>query len=121
MGYGDVSSYDPESIRVSTPNIDRLGRRRGATRPWVGCAHLPTVINERWWLTCRFDGTGVLLHDLGAEDPFSANVARDHPDVVRQLFEMAKGDAEGGFPECLQKVCERSGNAPGSIDMSSLS
>lgn len=83
----------------------------------VGCAYMPTVINERWWLNCKYSGTGVLLYDLNADDPFGRNVAQDHPDVVHELFECAKMDADGGFPERMMKAALKYPDAPGSVDM----
>lgn len=78
---------------------------------------LPAVIDERWWLNCTLTGSGVRLYDLSAEEPFARTVARDRPEVVHALFDIAGEDAEGGFPEWLLNVSERSAGAPGRIDM----
>ena len=93
------------------------GGRGSREHVTIGSACLPTVINERWWFTGKFNGSGILLHDLDAEDPFARSVAQEHPDVVRELFELAVEDAEGGFPEWLLKAAERQPNAPGSIEV----
>lgn len=60
---------------------------------------------------------GVRLYGLSAEEPFARTVARDHPEVVHALFDIAGEDAKGGFPEWLLNVSERSAGAPGRIDM----
>ncbi|MEI6513487.1 MAG: sulfatase, partial [bacterium] len=46
----------------------------------VGWGSTPTVIKDNWWLNCKVDGTGVLLRDLSANDPFAATVADKHPE-----------------------------------------
>jgi arylsulfatase A-like enzyme len=77
----------------------------------------PTVITDRWWLNCKVTGKGVLLHDLDAPDPFAQNVAADHPDVVGELFALAKADARGGFPDWLIDLAEQEADAPGCSDL----
>ncbi len=76
-----------------------------------------TVITDRWWFNCKMDGTGVLLHDLGAADPFAGNVAEENRDVVDRLFAQAKGDAGGGFPEWLVELARDAKDAPGCSDL----
>jgi len=92
----------------------RPGTRAHVT---VGWGTTPTVINGQWWFNCKVDGTGVLLHDLKAEDPFAANVAGDHPGVVNDLFALAKQDAEGGFPDWLLNLAKNEADAPGCSDL----
>jgi len=79
----------------------------------VGWGPNVTVIDGRWWLNCKADGTGVLLRDLQAERPFESNVADDHRDVVRRLFEAAMTDAEGEIPEWILELARRQEDAPG--------
>jgi len=79
----------------------------------VGWSASPTVITERWWLNCKIDGSGVLLHDLQSDQPFARNVAADHPDVVRTLFAHAVADARGGFPDWLMAIARSQADAPG--------
>ena len=73
-----------------------------------------TVVDKRWWLNAKVDGTGVLLHDLAASgDVWSENVADAHPVVVRDLFAKGCADAEGGFPEFLMDLARNQMDAPG--------
>ncbi len=83
----------------------------------IGWGSTPTVINDRWWFNCKVDGTGVLLHDLNAEDPFAQNVAEDNPEVARELFRTAEEDAAGGFPEWLLDLARNQADAPGCSDI----
>jgi arylsulfatase A-like enzyme len=95
----------------------RPGARDHAT---IGWSTGITLIDERWWFNCKMDGTGVLLYDLSAEDPFAANVADDHTDVVNQLFAAAKDDAGGSFPEWLLNLAADEADAPGCSDLTAL-
>jgi arylsulfatase A-like enzyme len=92
----------------------RPGRRDHAT---VGWGSTPTVITKKWWLNCKADGGGVLLHDLAAADPFVDNVADEHPDVVRDLFAKAEADAVGGFPDWVIGLARNQADAPGCSDL----
>lgn len=83
----------------------------------VGWGSTPTVITDRWWLNCKVDGTGVLLHDLKAAEPFARNVARENPGAVNELFALAKQDAKGGFPDWLVEVARKQADAPGCSDL----
>ena len=83
----------------------------------VGWGSTPTVINDRWWFNCKVDGTGVLLHDLSAEEPFAQNVAQDNPEVVSELFRTAEQDATDGFPEWLLELARNQADAPGCSDL----
>jgi arylsulfatase A-like enzyme len=92
----------------------RQGQRDHVTVAW-GSA--PTVITERWWFNCKVDGTGVFLRDLQDDDPFVRNVAGDRPDVVNDLFEVAKQDAGGAFPDWLLDLAREQADAPGCSDL----
>ncbi len=83
----------------------------------VGWGSTPTVIDNRWWFNCKVDGSGVLLYDLSAEDPFAKSVADDHPEVVRELFKTAEEDAKGGFPRWLLDLAHDQADAPGCSDI----
>jgi hypothetical protein len=99
---------------LSDPLAGQTGSRDHAT---VGWGSAVTVITQRWWLNSKVDGTGVLLHDLAAEDPFAANVGDEHPDVVNKLFALAVEDAVGGFPEWLLDLARNQADAPGCSDL----
>jgi len=93
------------------------GADGGRDHVTVGWGSAVTVITDRWWLNCKVDGSGVLLHDLHAADPFAANVARENPDVVKELFAKAEKDASGGFPGWLVDLAKRQADAPGCSDL----
>jgi len=90
------------------------GLREHATVAWGSAV---TVITDRWWLNCKVDGTGVLLYDLGAREPFATNVAEKKPEVVKQLFGQATRDAGGSFPEWLLDLARKQADAPGCSDL----
>ena len=92
----------------------RPGHRDHVT---VGWGSTPTVITDHWWFNCKVDGTGVMLYDLAAEDPFARNVADDHDGVVKELFDIAGADAEGGFPAWLIDLARNQADAPGCSDL----
>ena len=92
----------------------RPGHRDHVTVAWGSTV---TVIDRRWWLNCKVDGKGVLLHDLKAAKPFSRNVAAKHPKVVAELFDKAVADAGGPFPEWLLEIARKSADAPGCSDL----
>ena len=83
----------------------------------VGWGSTPTVITDKWWMNCKVDGTGVLLYDLEAQDPFAKNVAPEHPDAVKDLFNKAKQDAVGGFPDWILELAKKEADAPGCSDL----
>lgn len=83
----------------------------------VGWGSAVTVITDRWWFNCKVDGSGVLLYDLEASEPFDRNVAHEHRDVVNNLFGQAKEDAGGSFPEWLVNLARNQADAPGCSDL----
>ncbi len=86
------------------------GKRDHVTVGWGSAA---TVVTDRWWLNCKADGSGVLLHDLHAASPFAANVADEHPGVASALFATAEADARGGFPDWIVDLARSQVDAPG--------
>ena len=86
------------------------GQRDHVTVAWGSAV---TVINDSWWLNCKVDGTGVLLHDLKQADPFAVNAAGDNAEAVNELFALAKADAAGGFPEWILELARSQKDAPG--------
>ena len=79
----------------------------------VGYGPAVTVIDDRWWLNIKIDGTGAFLYDLGASAPREKNVADDNRDVVQRLFRTAVEDAGGAFPEYLMELARALEDAPG--------
>ncbi|MEA3345044.1 MAG: sulfatase [Chloroflexota bacterium] len=90
------------------------GSRDHAT---VGWGSAVTVITEKWWFNSKVDGTGVLLYDLEADDPFARNVGDEHPDLVNELFAQAVEDAGGGFPDWLLDLARNQADAPGCSEL----
>jgi len=78
----------------------------------VGWGPNVTVIDGKWWLNCKADGTGVMLWDL-RDEPFEKNVADAHRDVVRRLFDAAVADAGRPIPEWLLEMARNQQDAPG--------
>ena len=76
-----------------------------------------TVIDGKWWLNCKVDGSGVLLHDLTAERPFETNVADDNREVVKKLFQAAMDEAGGEIPDFLMEMAASQKDAPGCSDL----
>ena len=90
------------------------GQRDHVTVGWGSTA---TVITERWWFNCKVDGTGVFLHDLQASEPYARNSADEQPGVVKDLWDVAREDAAGGFPEWLVELARNQADAPGCSDL----
>ncbi len=108
-----AESIDGISFLTSALGDGGVGRRDHVTVAW-GPAF--TVVTADWWLNAKVDGTGVLLHRIGgagAGDPFAANLADEHPQVVQELFGLAQEDAKGDFPGWLVEMAEREEDAPG--------
>ena len=114
-----LAGAEPPAEIEGVPFLDealagRPGKRDHATIGWSAGI---TVIDERWWFNAKMNGTGVLLHDLRAADPFARNVADEHPDEARRLFALAEADAVGGFPDWLLQLADQQANAPGCSDL----
>jgi hypothetical protein len=92
----------------------KQGARDHVTVAWGSTL---TVIDDRWWLNLKADGSGVLLHDLNAVDPFAANVADGNAETVNRLFAQAKEDASGGIPEWIIELAGSQKDAPGCSDL----
>jgi hypothetical protein len=86
----------------------RPGRREHAT---VGWGSTPTVITREWWFNCKMDGTGVLLYDLQAAQPFARNVA----DGIRMWWTGSSDQSRrrGQLSKWLVKLACEQADAPG--------
>jgi len=108
----------PEPIDGRSFLGDALAKQPGPRdHVTVGWGSAVTVINERWWFNAKVDGSGILLYDLQAADPYAQNVAREHRDVVKELFAVAEQDAGGSFPEWLLELARNQADAPGCSDL----
>lgn len=104
----------PENIDGVPFLIDAIkGNPGGRDHATVGWGTAPTVVTNRWWFNCKMDGTGVLLYDLDAREPFSTNVATRHREVVDSLYVTALKDAGGRFPQWLLDMAKNEADAPG--------
>jgi arylsulfatase A-like enzyme len=79
----------------------------------VGWGGAMTVIDERYWMNCKIDGTGPFLHDLATSSPFETNVADALPDIVRSMYAQGVADANGEFPPFLLELAASQDDAPG--------
>jgi arylsulfatase A-like enzyme len=108
----------PEDLAGKPFVRQALARKKGQRdHVTVGWGTAVTVIDERWWLNCKIDGTGVLLYDLNAKDPFAKNVGDKNAKVVRDLFAKAVADAGGEFPEWIMEMTRKQADAPGCSDL----
>jgi len=94
-------------------NLAKAGKPGKRDHITVGWRSTITVITRRWWLNCRADGRGVLLHDLKASLPFARNVADSHRSTVRRLYRTALTDAGGSFPQWILDVARNEPHVPG--------
>ncbi len=104
----DGKSFLEEVVR------GKPGSRDHVTVCWGSAV---TVITERWWFNGKVDGSGVLLYDLNAPDPFAQSVAQKHSDIAKRLFAQAKEDAGGNFPDWLVELAAKQADAPGCSDL----
>jgi len=79
----------------------------------IGFETAMTVITDRWWFNCKVDGRGPLLYDRARPCPTDENVAEQHTDVCRELFQLGKADGGGSFPEYLLARAARFADDPG--------
>jgi len=91
-----------------------LDLRDHVTVGWGGAV---TVIDDRWWLNVKVDGTGPFLYDLEAPNPRERNAADDRPDVVQRMFQMAMDDAHGGLPDYVMELARSEKDAPGCSEL----
>lgn len=108
----------PEKID-GLPLLDNVmqgkkGERDHVTVAWGTAV---TVINDKWWLNCKINGTGVLLHDLESSNPFDKNVGDKNAKVVNALFKKALDDAGGPIPDWIMELNKTEKDAPGCSDL----
>jgi len=99
--------------------FDKLISNKNSFREHVTVAWGPniTVITDNWWFNCRVNGNGAFLFDLSKDEPFKDNVANAKIDIVKELFSIAKQDANGKFPDYLVKMANNEIDAPGCSDL----
>lgn len=108
LEYAGVESSQPMDGR------SLLGERAGRDHATVAYGPGVVVVDSRWWLNAKVDGTGAFLYDLDSPDPRANNLADARPEVAARLFSLALADARGGFPEYLMGMANELADAPGS-------
>jgi arylsulfatase A-like enzyme len=76
-----------------------------------------TVITKKWWFNCKVNGKGAFLYDLEHPEPFQENMADTNPEVVKELFDVAKHDAGGNFPAFLIELADKKKDAAGCSEL----
>ena len=115
LDFAGVEASQPmEGRSFMQASLDGKSIRDHVTVGWGGTV---TVIDERWWLNVKIDGTGPFLYDLTTPEPRAKNMANDNPDVVQRLFNLAIEDAKGGFPDYLMELAKSEKDAPGCSDL----
>jgi arylsulfatase A-like enzyme len=115
LDFAGVAQTQPmEGKSFMQAALDGKSIRDHVTVGWGGTV---TVIDERWWLNVKIDGTGPFLYDLTITEPRAKNMASDNPDVVQRLFNLAIEDAKGGFPDYLMELAKSEKDAPGCSDL----
>jgi len=114
----DAAGVKPETETHGRPFLDAAldggGFRDHVTIAWGSAV---TVVNRQWWFNCKVNGKGAFLHDLKTAEPFEENVADEHPELIRQLFDVATEDAGGSYPSWLLELAEKQRDAPGCSDL----
>lgn len=108
LGQVDGKLFTPAAINRTR------GQREHATVAWGSAV---TVIDARWWLNIKVNGTGALLYDMTQAEPWRRNVAAENPEVVQNLFQKAVSDAGGNFPDWLLEQAKLEQDAPGCSDL----
>jgi len=79
----------------------------------VGWGSAVAVVDEQWFLNCKVDGSGAFLYDLEADPALENNVADEHPDQMRRLYQKAVEQAHGEFPDYVMERAHNQKDAPG--------
>jgi len=79
----------------------------------VGWNAAITVVDDRWWLNCKIDGTGAFLFNLAQDPMLERNVADKYASEAKRLFRAGVEDAGGSFPAFIQEMCANQADAPG--------
>jgi arylsulfatase A-like enzyme len=83
----------------------------------VGWSSAVTVVTDEWWLNAKVDGSGAFLHPRSgvqvASTDLAKNLAQEQPEIVDDLFDLARAEARGGFPQFLLDEAAAAQDAPG--------
>ena len=89
------------------------GKEKFRDHVTVGWGTAVTVINDNWWLNCRVNGKGPFLYDISKNKDLEKNVADLNPNLVKQLFKLAKKDIGKKFPDYLIDMANKEKDFPG--------
>ena len=73
----------------------------------IGYGSLITVINDEWWYNANFWGEGNLLYALTDDPKLINNLADDHPDICKEMLDLAIKDAGGEIPEVVHRYRDK--------------
>jgi arylsulfatase A-like enzyme len=79
----------------------------------VGWGSAMTVIDPRFWLNSKIDGTGAFLYDMMNDPKLETNLVDAQPDEAKRLYGLGVQDAGGSFPDYIQEMCAKQTDAPG--------
>ena len=96
------------------------GKDRVRDHVVIGWGAAVTVIDDRWWLNIKIDGTGAFLYDLKSLHARERNLAGEYRDEVERLFRIAVDDARGGFPDYLMEMAKTQIDAPGCSELAAM-
>ncbi len=78
----------------------------------VAWGPLVTVIDDQWWYNASIWGKGELLYDAGNDPHLENNLSEAHPDVCREMLNLAIDDAGGSIPEAFAQYQAKPGCTP---------
>jgi len=78
----------------------------------IGWGPLVTVITDQWWYNASIWGEGELLYAVAEDLNLEHSLAKDRPDVCRDLLALAVQDAGGSIPEEFATYHDRPGCTP---------
>jgi arylsulfatase A-like enzyme len=78
----------------------------------VGWGPLVTVITNEWWYNASIWGEGELLYRVSEDPDLERSLARERPEVCRQLLALAVEDAGGTIPEEFANYHDKPGCTP---------
>jgi len=80
--------------------------RNHTTTAW---GSVVTVIDDSWWYNATLWGDQPLLFSLENDPELTINLAKEQPDICKDMLNMAHNDAKGEIPEYLKGYLDRPG------------
>jgi len=112
LSFADVDAADRIQGRPFWENTGDSPSLRGehATIGWGSAA---TVVTEEWWMNCKVDGTGRLLHRRSSWGTSVDLESAECTETAERMFSHAIEDAGGRFPDYLVRLAIEEADAPG--------